>query len=134
MAFSIILTGCATPPEEPNDTSWHGTETEAAADETQNDPVEDSESGYVDVAILSTTDMHGKCWDMNVLTGGKEQNSMLSVASAVKSTREEFGKKNVILIDNGDLFQVTPVSQVQLFDYARGIQMLRLPWQFTLAR
>ena len=72
---------------------------------------------------------------MNVLlTRGKEQNSMLSVASAVKSKRAELGKEKVILIDNGDLYQGTPVSQVQLFDYAGGIQMLRSPWQSAIAR
>ncbi len=34
--------------------------------------------------------------------------------------RQEFGEENVLLVDNGDLFQGTPVSQVQLLEYAAG--------------
>ncbi|MCR5009764.1 MAG: hypothetical protein K6A91_02360, partial [Clostridia bacterium] len=42
----------------------------------------DSES--VDFVVLSTTDMHGKCWDKNVLTDGNENNTMLRVSTAVQ--------------------------------------------------
>lgn len=73
-----------------------------------------------DVVVLSTTDMHGKCWNTNVLTGGAVKNNMLRVSTAVKEIREEYGAENVLLVDNGDLFQGTPVSQVQLMDYASG--------------
>ncbi|MBE5775021.1 MAG: hypothetical protein E7337_14005 [Clostridiales bacterium] len=75
---------------------------------------------YTDVAILSTTDMHGKCWDTNLLTLSTENNNMLRVSTAVNRIRSEFGPENVVLIDNGDLFQGTPVSQVQLFRYFTG--------------
>ena len=69
-----------------------------------------------DLVILSTTDMHGKCWEKNLLTGADEQHNMLRVSSAVQEIRNAYGKENVILIDNGDLFQGTPVSEVHLFD------------------
>ena len=72
---------------------------------------------YTDVAVLSTTDMHGKGWDINLLTDQPEKNSMLSVATAAAKTREEFGEDNVILIDNGDLYQGTPFSQLSLTEY-----------------
>ena len=77
-------------------------------------------AGYTDVAILSTTDMHGKCWNTNVLTGYSQGGSMLRVSEAVRQIREEYGEENVLLIDNGDLFQGTPVSQIQLMRYASG--------------
>lgn len=73
---------------------------------------------YTDVAVLSTTDMHGKGWDVNLLTDQPEKSSMLSVATAAARTREEFGKDNVILIDNGDLYQGTPFSQLSLSEYS----------------
>lgn len=75
---------------------------------------------YTDVAILSTTDMHGKCWDTNVLTGSPQGSSMLRVSSAVSQIREAYGEENVLLVDNGDLFQGTPVSQIQLLRSSAG--------------
>lgn len=67
--------------------------------------------------VLSTTDMHGKCWDTNVLNDTSVSNSMLTVSTAVKSIRGEYnteGNDNVILIDNGDTFQGTPVSSYSI--------------------
>ena len=75
---------------------------------------------YTDFVVLSTTDMHGKCWEKNVLTDAAERNNLLRASSAVNQFRKEFGEENVLLVDNGDLFQGTPVSQVQLLDYAAG--------------
>lgn len=74
------------------------------------------ESGQdcTDVVVLSTTDMHGKCWDTNVLTNEAIHNNLLRVSTAVNRIREEYGAENVLLVDNGDLFQGTPVSEVQL--------------------
>ncbi len=75
-----------------------------------------------DLVILSTTDMHGKCWERNVLNDRSEPHNMLRVCTAVKEVRNEYGKENVILVDNGDLFQGTPVSEVHLLDdtHAQG--------------
>ncbi len=80
----------------------------------------EADTAYTDVAILSTTDMHGKCWKTNVLTDEEVRNNMLRVSTAVDSIREEYGSENVLLIDNGDLFQGTPVSEVQLLLYGAG--------------
>ncbi len=52
--------------------------------------------------VLSTTDMHGRCWDANVLNDTETKNSMLNVATAVKGIHAE--KENVILLDNGDTY------------------------------
>ena len=73
-----------------------------------------AETGFTDVVILSTTDMHGKCWNTNVLTDEETRPTMLRVSTAVDQYRAEYGPENVLLIDNGDLFQGTPVSEVQL--------------------
>lgn len=77
------------------------------------------ETAGVDFAVLSTTDMHGKCWDKNVLTDGNETNNMLRVSTAVKQYRESFGE-NLLLIDNGDAYQGTAVSTVQLKKISSG--------------
>ena len=76
---------------------------------------------YTDVAVLSTTDMHGKCWETNVLTGGAEKHNMLRVSTAVKEIRAAFGEENVLLIDNGDLYQGTQVSEYQLLQRHMGL-------------
>ena len=80
----------------------------------------ESAADYTDVVILSTTDMHGKCWNTNVLTGSSQGGSMLRVSSAVSQIREEYGEENVLPVDNGDLFQGTPVSQIQLLRCSSG--------------
>lgn len=69
--------------------------------------------------VLSTTDVHGKIWDSNLLNDTKVNNSLLNVATAVKGIREAYGD-NVILIDNGDLYQGTPVSSYQITQYTLG--------------
>ncbi|MBE6928295.1 MAG: hypothetical protein E7467_07415 [Ruminococcaceae bacterium] len=69
--------------------------------------------------LLSTTDMHGRCWDTNILNDTNMSNSMLNVATAVKEMREVYGE-NVVLIDNGDTYQGTPVSTLQISEYTQG--------------
>ena len=93
-----------------------------------------ADGAYTDVAILSTTDMHGKCWDTNLLTLSTVKNNMLRVSTAVNRIRAEFGPENVLLIDNGDLFQGTPVSQVQLFRYFAGSSDLPPAMALCLSR
>ena len=78
-----------------------------------------AEAETVDFVVLSTTDMHGKCWDKNVLTEANENNTMLRVSTAVRGFRETYGE-NLLLIDNGDLYQGTPVSTVQLGKISSG--------------
>ena len=77
----------------------------AAAGETE---------AYTDVAVLSTTDMHGRCWETDVLTGAASVNNMLRVFTAVRGVRGACGEDCVLLIDNGDLFQGTAVSEYQI--------------------
>ena len=69
--------------------------------------------------VLSTTDMHGRCWDTNILNDTGMNNSMLNVATAVAKLRETYGE-NVVLIDNGDTYQGTPVSTLQISEYTQG--------------
>ena len=79
-----------------------------------------AESPYTDVVILSTTDMHGKCWETNLLTDTPEPHNMLRVSTAVNTMRDEYGRENVIVIDNGDIFEGDAVSQLPLLEYAKG--------------
>lgn len=74
-----------------------------------------------ELVILSTTDMHGKCWDDNILTDGTEGSNMLKVKTAVNDIRAAYGAENVLLLDNGDLYQGTPVSSVQLNRYSQAL-------------
>lgn len=62
-----------------------------------------------EIMVMSTTDMHGKVWNTDVLTDAEVKNSFLKVAAAVKGIRETYGE-NTILVDNGDLFQGTTIS------------------------
>ena len=73
-----------------------------------------AEGGSTELVILSTTDMHGKCWETNLLTGDKVTQNMLRVSTAVRQIRDAYGPEQVILIDNGDLFQGTPISEMHL--------------------
>ena len=78
-----------------------------------------AEDGSAEFVVLSTTDMHGRCWDTNILNDTKMSNSMLNVSTAVAQMRETYGD-NVVLVDNGDTYQGTPVSTLQISDYTQG--------------
>ena len=57
--------------------------------------------GETEFVVLSTTDMHGRTWDRNVLNDTNMNNSMLNVATAVAKMRETYGE-NVVLVDAYD--------------------------------
>ena len=82
--------------------------------------VPSNNSTYTDVVFLSTTDMHGKCWDSNLLTDSAEPHNMLRVSTAVDTIRNEYGRENVIVIDNGDIFEGESISVLQLHKYESG--------------
>lgn len=66
--------------------------------------------GTLQLAVLSTTDMHGRATLLDVATQTEDAASMERVASAVLQEREAFGDK-VLLVDNGDTIQGTLVAQ-----------------------
>ena len=78
-----------------------------------------AEEEQLQFVVLSTTDMHGRCWDENILNDTKMNNSMLNVATAVAKARETYGE-NVVLVDNGDTYQGTPVSTYQISQFTQG--------------
>ena len=88
---------------------------------------EDTANEFV---VLSTTDMHGRVWDKNVLNDTNTSNSMLNVATAVKEIRQSYD--NVILLDNGDTYQGTPVSSYQLSLQKQGLTELPNPMALAL--
>jgi 2',3'-cyclic-nucleotide 2'-phosphodiesterase (5'-nucleotidase family) len=63
--------------------------------------------------VLSTTDMHGRGTTDNVSTQKEDVNSMERVASVVKAEKATYGDHTVI-VDNGDLYQGTLVTQYQM--------------------
>lgn len=78
-----------------------------------------AEGVSTELVVLSTTDMHGKCWETNLLTGGQVTQNMLRVSTAVQKFRDAYGPEHVILVDNGDLFQGTPISEDHLLRFGR---------------
>lgn len=72
-------------------------------------------SGVIDAnnqfCIISTTDIHGKIWNKNLLTDAFEPNNMLALSSGVKKAKEEFHDRNFV-VDNGDLFQGNVLSSI----------------------
>ena len=83
-------------------------------------PAVSAAEGEAEFVVLSTTDMHGRTWDRNVLNDTNMNNSMLNVATAVAKMRETYGD-NVVLVDNGDTYQGTPVSTLQISQYTQGV-------------
>lgn len=73
-----------------------------------------------EITLVSTTDVHGNVLDWNYFSGapyaqGREQ-GLSHVASAVEAVREDRGAGSVLLVDNGDAIQGTPLT----FVAARG--------------
>ena len=62
------------------------------------------------IAVVSTTDMHGRAASKDVATSKEDTASMPRVATAVKNVREKFGD-DIIVIDNGDTIQGTLMAQ-----------------------
>lgn len=67
------------------------------------------EAEPAEFVLMTTTDMHGKCWNQNILNDTAVNNSFLRVSSAVAEARAQYGER-VILVDCGDIYQGTPVS------------------------
>ena len=67
------------------------------------------ETETITIGVYSTTDMHGKCYSLNPTNGKEVQDSYLKVASAMAAEREAMD--GVILVDNGDAIQGTPITR-----------------------
>ncbi len=72
-----------------------------------------SQSSSTTFAVLSTTNMHGSCWDTNLLNDTTVKNSLLRISSAVKALRTKYNG-NIVLINSGDTFEGTPVSSYKI--------------------
>lgn len=66
-----------------------------------------AEPASMEIGVYSTTDMHGKCYDLNPINGKEVSNSYLKVATAMKEEREAMD--GTVLIDAGDLIQGSPI-------------------------
>lgn len=69
-------------------------------------------SGDFTLGIYSTTDMNGKCYDLDPVTGREINNSYLKVASAMAREREE--SDAVLLLDNGGVLRGSSVLSYSL--------------------
>ncbi len=69
------------------------------------DDVTESTSATDQVVIMSTTDIHGKVWEENILNDTSEKNNLLRVSTAVSQYRQNYGDDNVLVYDAGDLYQ-----------------------------
>lgn len=65
-------------------------------------------SRTVNLKLAYTTDAHGNFFPFNFITLTPWSGSMARVATAVDSLRQNYGKENVILLDNGDILQGQP--------------------------
>lgn len=62
---------------------------------------------------MSTTDIHGKIWEEYLESGKPEKNTMLAASTAVSKVRDKFADKTV-LFDNGDLYQGSIISTLDI--------------------
>ena len=67
--------------------------------------------------MLTTTDMHGKFWDVNLLSGAPERSNLLRVSTAAALHRREYSPSNVLLLDNGDLTGASPIAELGISEY-----------------
>ncbi|MCJ7841749.1 bifunctional metallophosphatase/5'-nucleotidase [Lederbergia sp. NSJ-179] len=65
------------------------------------------------LVILETSDIHGSIFPINYGTNGKADVGLGKIATLIKKERSH--NENIILLDNGDLIQGTPLS----YHYAR---------------
>ncbi|MDO5328586.1 MAG: 5'-nucleotidase C-terminal domain-containing protein [Coriobacteriia bacterium] len=64
-------------------------------------------------AILTTTDMHGKVWDEDLLTGKQTPGNYLAVSTVINRINDNF-KKRYYVFDNGDSYQGTDMATFPL--------------------
>ncbi len=62
----------------------------------------------VRVDIIQTTDLHGRIMPYNYFNGKEVSRGLAKVATYIKEVRKKY--KNVILVDNGDTIQGTPLT------------------------
>ena len=75
------------------------------------DPVVESDFEIVrtmDVAVTSTTDMHGRSTALDATNGNASTNSMVRAATIIKDLRSQYD--NMLLVDAGDTIQGTLVA------------------------
>lgn len=63
--------------------------------------------------VLTTTDMHGKVWDEDLLTGEDVPGNYLAVSSVLDRIYDNFGRRSYIF-DNGDSYQGTDIATFSL--------------------
>ncbi|QTD39945.1 bifunctional UDP-sugar hydrolase/5'-nucleotidase [Sporosarcina sp. Te-1] len=65
-------------------------------------------NNHLEIVVLETSDIHGNIFPLNYGSNQTEQVGLAKIASLIKREREEH--EHVLLIDNGDLIQGTPLA------------------------
>jgi len=69
---------------------------------------ENQKANIADVVILYTTDVHGAVLPYDFNRKRPAKSSLANASTYIKEVKQEYGKKNVLLFDGGDLYQGTP--------------------------
>ena len=64
----------------------------------------------VKMKIIETSDVHGNFFPEDFITRTPAEGSLARVHAFTEKAREELGKRNVILLDNGDILQGQPTA------------------------
>lgn len=73
-----------------------------------------------DLTLLATTDIHGNLFNWDYFadappTGDANQRGLARVATAIEQARAEHGAESVVVVDNGDYIQGTPLTYISAF-------------------
>lgn len=93
-----------------------GPATAALAAPGQNGPGKGHDANSLDLTLLATTDIHGRIFSWDYFRNAPYSESsgdtvgLAKVASIVDDVRAEVGEEHVLVVDNGDSIQGTPLT------------------------
>lgn len=64
----------------------------------------------ITLKLVETSDVHGSFFPYDFITRQPKSGSMARVSTYVNKLRQEYGRENVYLLDNGDILQGHPIS------------------------
>lgn len=69
--------------------------------------------------IMSTTDIHGNVWNKDLVTEEDNPNNILRASTAASKIKQAYRDRS-ILVDNGDLYQGSPITVGNIMEQAAG--------------
>lgn len=111
----------------PEEDAAEETEVSESAASAADEAISAATEQQCDLTVMSTTDVHGHVYNWDYFTNaeytGKNQLGLARVMTSVEEVRAEQGADSVLLIDNGDAIQGTPLT------YLAALQPDRLPFE-----